>query len=436
MPSPRSGCRRRSFVEGPPRDIYTRTIELARPRQEASVRSPPRPRIVRLLHLLPDLEIGGGQTIVVNHLREANRGRFDIVVATLRSGGAFTAQFEAANGAPVIDLAHVGRRRVETIPRLVSLLRRQHIDLLHVHSDLDRKLGHAAALLARVPVVGHLHAEWIHLGPMSPARPTAIRRARAGAMGWTRDRLEARAVAHYVAESARVRDIFRPLVRQPITVLDQAISVDTFDDAAARRYPVRAALELPADAPILICVSRLVEGKGQGLLIEAMSRILPDDPGAVLLLVGDGPERSALEARAAALGVAGACRFLGSRTDIPDLLAAADLFLFASENEGFGLVVLEAMAASLPVVAFRLPALEEFVVAGTTGSLIDGRDPGLLAEEVSRYLSDPVRAHEAGVAGRRVVLERFDAGAVARSFEKVYDAVLDERAAAPGFRAS
>jgi glycosyltransferase involved in cell wall biosynthesis len=381
-------------------------------------------RSARTLHLLPDLAIGGGQTIVLNHLRHADRDRYDVRVAELRSGGELSAEFAEAAGRPPFDLGYDERKRLVAVRRLADLLRRDRIDLLHVHSDTDRKLGHAAALVARVPVVGHLHAEWIHLGAMKALDPTPIRLARARVAGWARDRLERQVVQHYIAESERVRELFRPLVRQPITVMAQSIPVDRFDGVGDHRERVRADLGIAADAPVLICVSRLVEGKGQAAVIEAAARLSADRPDMVLLLVGDGPERAFLEARAAELGVGGATRFLGSRHDVPQLLGASDVFVFASENEGFGLAVLEAMAASLPTVAFRIPSLKEFVVPGITGTLVEGRDVGCLAAETDALLRDPEKARAQGAAGRRVVVERFDPAAVARSFEAVYDAVL------------
>jgi glycosyltransferase involved in cell wall biosynthesis len=377
-----------------------------------------------VLHLLPDLEIGGGQTIVLNHLQHADDERFDPLVAVLDGGGPLTADVAAATGAMPVDLAYRPGHELQLVRRLVALLRSERIDLLHVHSDVDRKLGQVAALVTGIPVVGHLHAEWIHLGAMTPASGSWLRRRRARIAGAARDAVERRTVVRYVAESARVRARFGPLVRQPISVLRQAIPIDRFDGVGGHRREVRAGLGLDEWTPVVICVSRLAEGKGQTAVLDAFSLLREHLPGAVLLLVGDGPEREALEARARRLGVESAARFLGSRRDVPELLGASDVFAFASDNEGFGLAVLEAMAASVPVVAYRLPALEEFVVAGETGALVEHGDVAELARGLEDVLRDGERALAMGVAGRRVVEERFDPASVARSFEEVYDAAL------------
>lgn len=391
--------------------------------------SPAHARPVRVLHLLPDLQIGGGQTIVLNHLRHADRSRFDLTVAALThqagTGATMADEFATTLGRPVIDLGHgVRAGDLTTVTQLVRLIQRERIDLLHVHSDVDRKLGQVAALATKIPVVGHLHAEWVHLGPMSPTRATRARQVRARVLANVRDRVERRTVRHYIAESDRVRQIFQPLVGQPIDVLSQAIPSERFEAVRASRPAVRAELDIAPDAPVIICVSRLVPGKGQHHLLEAFASLRATWPDLALVLVGDGELRPRFEAMAGDLGVADAVRFLGDRHDVPDLLGAADVFAFASETEGFGLCVLEAMAASLPVVAMRCAALEEFMAEGSTGDLVPQGDVPALAAALDALLLDPRRGRRYGKDGRTVVLERFAPTAVARSFEAVYDQVM------------
>jgi glycosyltransferase involved in cell wall biosynthesis len=147
----------------------------------------------------------------------------------------------------------------------------------------------------------------------------------------------------------------------------------------------------------------------------------------VLVIVGDGDRRGALEQLAAELHLTQAVVFTGSRDDVPEVLVAGDIFVFASESEGFGIAVLEAMAASLPVVAFGLPAFEEFAVDGVTAELVPLGDVTALAEAVAALIDDPERAEMMGRAGRNLVEGRFRADAVARSFESVYSAALGER---------
>jgi glycosyltransferase involved in cell wall biosynthesis len=313
------------------------------------------------------------------------------------------------------------------VGRLRELIRRERIDLVHVHSDLDRKYAQAAALATGTPVVGHLHAEWNHLAPMLPDQPGALRRARAERLAEVRRRVEQATVRHYIAESARVRDLFEPLVHgTPITVLDQAIPIDRFDRAraAGAREAIRAELRIPRGHAVLVNVSRLVPGKGHDALLRVFAAVHDRVPETALVVVGDGELRGDLERSATALGLDGAVHLTGARDDVPAVLAAGDLFVFTSESEGFGMAVLEAMAATLPVVAFRLPAFEEFAEDGVTATLVPLGDEGALHDAVLDLLADPRRGRAMGAAGRLVVDTRFDPAAVTRTFESVYRSVL------------
>lgn len=379
----------------------------------------------RVLHLLPDLQVGGGQTVVLNQLMATDRDRFVVRMAALDARGPVGADLEAASGSPVVDLGHRGPIGAPVaVKRLAEHLRADDVDLLHVHSDRDRKVGQLAALVTGVPVVGHLHAEWVHLGAMPPARSSPLAQLRAKTFGKVRDSVERRTVRHYVATSDHVRDVFRPLVNQPITVLHQSVAADRFVADPDRRVEQRAALGVSHEAPVLVCVARLVDGKGHDVLLRMVRDLLAERPELTLLLVGDGPRRADLETTASALGIGHAVWFLGERADVADVLAAADVFVFASENEGFGLAVLEAMAASLPVVAVFCEALAEFVEPGRTGALTPRDDEAAFTAAVDDLLLSPDRAVRWGRFGRELVLERFSADAVARSCEAVYDEVL------------
>ena len=387
---------------------------------ETSVDGPPS----RVLHILPDLQIGGGQTIVLNGLRYADRSRFSHAVCYLLEDDEMLPAFVEA-GYPPCRVPHRDGRGLATVQALSKLIRSEHIDLIHLHSDLDRTYGQPAALLTRTPVVSHLHGAWVHFGPKYPESPTTLQQVRARVLAQVRDRIERRTVRHYLAESVDVEELFEPLVDVPITVVQQSMPVDGFDAASSSGARDRVRRELGVgDVPLLINVSRLVDGKGQEHLVAAMASLRDAHPDAVLVLVGDGERRSLVEDEVTRAGLGDRVRFLGNRFDVPDLLTAADVFVFGSETEGFGMVALEAMAARKPVVAFRLPALQEFVSDGTTGYLVDLLDVPGLTRAIDALLTEPARAGDMGAAGRRVVDEQFRPSATATSFETAYRAVL------------
>jgi glycosyltransferase involved in cell wall biosynthesis len=172
-----------------------------------------------------------------------------------------------------------------------------------------------------------------------------------------------------------------------------------------RARALRSELGLREGHPVLLNVGMLIPLKGQLQLIEMLELLADDLPDAQLLLVGDGPDRPMLEARILASAVGDRVHLLGHRQDVPELLRISDALLSASRSEGFGLSLLEAMAASLPVIGVRTPAFLEFLDEGITAELVDAQDAAQLADAVRRVFSDPTRAAEMGARGRQRALE-------------------------------
>lgn len=190
--------------------------------------------------------------------------------------------------------------------------------------------------------------------------------------------------------------------------LPSGIDTDTFRPDPAARAELRRRYGL-GQAPVVTCVSRLVARKGQDVLIRALPRIRDRVPGARLLLVGDGPDGPRLRRLAAEHGVAGHTVFAGAvpAAELPAHHAVGDAFALPCRTrgggldvEGLGIVLLEAAAAGLPVVAGDSGGAPETVQDGCTGHVVPGRDVDRLAEAVTALLADPARAHAMGEAGR------------------------------------
>ncbi|MBB4930831.1 phosphatidylinositol alpha-1,6-mannosyltransferase [Lipingzhangella halophila] len=161
--------------------------------------------------------------------------------------------------------------------------------------------------------------------------------------------------------------------------------------------------------PVVVCVSRLVPRKGQDTLVRAWPRVLAEVPGAVLLIVGDGPYRGRLRAMAERQGVADSVVFTGSvpAEELPAHFAAGDVFAMPCRTrnggldvEGLGIVYLEASATGLPVVAGASGGAPDAVADGETGLVVGGDWPGPTARALIRLLGDPVAAAEMGERGR------------------------------------
>jgi glycogen(starch) synthase len=188
-------------------------------------------------------------------------------------------------------------------------------------------------------------------------------------------------------------------------------------------------LPAPAGAPCeakseieLLCVGRLVPEKGFDLALDAFGKLLTRYPDARLVLVGDGPEREALERRAEGLGIRDRVEFLGwtPPDSIPERMNRASLVLMPSRREGLPLVAIEASLAGLPIVATKVGGLPEVIDAGRTGLLVPPEDSTALSTAMVSILEDPTKARAMGEAARGRALERFDLEAQGDSYDGLY----------------
>jgi glycosyltransferase involved in cell wall biosynthesis len=188
------------------------------------------------------------------------------------------------------------------------------------------------------------------------------------------------------------------------------------------RDVVRRALDLDADALVMAIVANLIPYKGHADLLAALGRVKSQLPEKwALLIVGrDNGIGSALAGQARELGIDRHVRFLGQRSDIPDLLGAADVGLLASHEEGFSNAILEKMAAGLPVIATDVGGNSEAIVEGVTGFLVPPRDPEALGVAIVKLCSDRALARRMGDAGRARVRQEFSIDRCIGRYEQLY----------------
>ena len=177
--------------------------------------------------------------------------------------------------------------------------------------------------------------------------------------------------------------------------------------------------DLPADARVLLAVCRLERQKGLDVAVRALTDVRAVHPDVELVVLGEGPERAALEALAQELAVP--VRLLGRVPDVAAWLRRATLLVHPVRWEGFGLAVLEAMVAGVPVVASRVSSMPELVVDGETGVLVEPDDAAALAAGIERALA---RAAQLGAAGRRRASEEFSVARMADATVALYESVL------------
>ena len=199
--------------------------------------------------------------------------------------------------------------------------------------------------------------------------------------------------------------------RDKVTVIHYGL------DAPPRAWGENPADAVPDDVPVLLCVARLERQKGVDVAVRALARL--DD--AVLVVLGEGAERSSLERLGRELGVAERVFLLGRVPDVAAWYRRATVLVHPVRWEGFGLAVLEAMLAGVPVVASRVSSLPELVVDGETGVLVGADDPGALADAVRRALADRERL---GAAGRARARSEFSVERMTARTISVYEATV------------
>mgnify|MGYP001607633897 CR=1 FL=1 len=178
--------------------------------------------------------------------------------------------------------------------------------------------------------------------------------------------------------------------------------------------------------PLLVTIARLTEQKGHRYLLQTLPCLIESWPQLCCVFVGEGELRDQLHRLAVELAVERACRFVGVREDIADILAAADLFVLPSLSEGFPFVLLEALAMGCPVVASRVNGVPELIEDHKTGLLVPPRDPQALAAAIREVLSDPAAASKMGAEGRAVVQERFTVDQMIANTTAIFDAALQD----------
>jgi glycosyltransferase involved in cell wall biosynthesis len=323
----------------------------------------------------------------------------------------------ATLGVPVrlvapMPLGLVGARRV---PALVGLLRRERPQVFHAHmsSPVACKWGLAAAALARVPAV----LGTVQVGAYVPPNRFAYLQLRALAGG----------VGRYLAVSREIAaeltgDLGWP--QEKVEVVYNAVDAERV--AVAAPPGLREQLGGSETRPLVLTPARLNPQKGHRALLEAIAEV----PDALFLFAGDGPERAPLVAEAERLGVADRVRFLGRREDVPQLLAACDVFALPSLYEGSSLAVLEAMAAGIPIVSSAIGGTDELIEDGRSGLLVSPGDVKGLASALRRVLADGGPGERLAAGARERVADGLTREQMATRVTAVYRELLGEGTAA------
>ena len=366
---------------------------------------------LRVLHLITRLPVGGAERLLVDVVRGLDRGRFESLVCCIQEKGPLAEELERF-GVAVFCLDRMRSKRfdLQAVRDLVRLLRRERIDVMHSHLYHANLYGRLAARLAGVPAIATVHNTY------------------------TRVKLHRRLLNRLLTgERSRViavsEDVQRDLVKYDgipqdrITVIHNGIDVSRVRSALSREQ-ARARLGVAGETIAVGCVARLEEQKGLRFLLEALA-LLNEAPRFTLLLAGDGRLRAELERRAATLGVAAQTLFLGTRSDVADILRALDVYAMPSLWEGLSIAMLEAMAAGLPIVISDVSGVAQVIGDDEYGVRVPARDAAALARAIRALADDPARRAALGAAARERVLAKFSAQAMLVELARLYDEVSE-----------
>jgi len=324
--------------------------------------------------------------------------------------GSALAERASNEGFAVHRLGMRGAWDLPTVFALAKLMRNTRPDVVHWHAARAHAVGAMAALVAPGP------ARVLSRRVQFPVRRSFGSRL-----------LYALPVERIAAISLAVRD---SLVRSGvdaglIRVVPSGIDLAAFSGSSDRDL-VRRRLGAADQDVVAVNASALAAGKGQSDLLQAAARSVRRVPSLKIWIVGEGPLERRLRNEQRALGLEGSVAFLGFRTDVLELLRAADFFCLPSLSEGLGTSILEAMAAGLPVVATRTGGVPEIVEEGRTGILVPPSDPAALAEAMVDLASRPALRASMGALGRERA-ERFSVDQTADMTYQVYRSALAAR---------
>lgn len=301
------------------------------------------------------------------------------------------------------------RCTLDVNPRLARdvtrVVRRERPDLLHSHLVHGDVYGTLASLATGTPIVSSRHNDDRYL--LGPYRYV--------------DRLFALRARRIVAISDAVRRFLERAGLPASKLVTVRYGLDRLPDAPSELTPADAGV--PPDVPLVLAAGRLTAQKDHPTLLRAFARVRAEHPETRLAILGIGPLEGETRALVHDLSLDGAV-VLPGRLEIRDWLERADVFAHTSRWEGFGMVLLEAMLASLPVVATRVSAVPEVVVDGETGMLVEPGDVAGVAAALSALVGDPERARAFGAAGLARAREEFSVAAMAERTIRVYTAAL------------
>ena len=372
----------------------------------------------RVFFLVDSFEIGGTETQAVELALRLDPARYAVTLGCLRMSGPLLAKLNGSTVSVMEWKAGGGvnsARGMYQILRLARFLRRGRFDVVHAHDLWSNLFAIPAAWLARVPVIISSRRDLAHLAWYTPRRRKFLRRMQS---------LSSAVLVNsgQISEQLVKEDGFRP---EFIRVVHNGIDFDRFSRLVPERGRVFPGLD---NSRLIVSTGNMhSDVKGHSTLIEAARNVCGKFPQVKFVLIGDGKKRAEFEAKVSALGLQSNFLFLGSRQNVPEILACCDIAVLPSQAEGFSNALLEYMAMGLPTVATDVGGNPEVIENGVNGLLVKPNHPAALADAISSLLENPHFASQLGPAGKERVRRHFNFAQLTSNVDALYTELLPVR---------
>jgi len=399
--------------------------------------------VLTVCHVITRLDKGGSAENTLHTVIGLDKARYRVV---LFKGSSLESQMSSLereavknslrtaeeNGVEIYDLNTLVRQikpsyDLKTIIQLFKLFKRIKPDIVHTHTSKAGILGRWAAFFAHVPIIIHTPHGHIFFGYFG--------RLKTRFFMWV-ERITTLITDRIIALTKREgKDYlnFKIAPRRKIIVIHSGIDLNNIRNPGISPKEMRNSLDIREYQKVIGMIGRLVPVKGHAYLIEAAREVVYEFPESLFLLIGDGPLRPNLEERVHRLGLERNFRFLGWRSDIPELLSVIDILVHPSLNEGMGRVLAEAMAAGKPVIASLVGGIPDLIIDRVTGLLVPPGQTRALAGAIKELLQNDRLCKRLGDNGR-IRAEMFDVSDMIKEIDLLYLEISKDNLYATGYK--
>ncbi len=372
---------------------------------------------IRVFHVIDHLGLGGAQTFLFDLVVAQQKiDRITPILCCLTESTWLSAQLEKHN--ILTHYLNVDRRNPIQVAaimwRLTLLMHHSDVDIVHTHLFVSGVFGRISAFILNKPTVIHEQRNEVNAVPSWTQWIDYVLGKRTDSVICV-----SRSTQYYNINKKRIKN-------SKTCVIPNSIDTDRFKLNLTDKVKANLLSEfsIPEQFRIVIGVGRLVAQKRFDLFLRGAHFICRHEDNIVFLIVGDGPNRQALEKLSQELGIKSKVIFTGARQDVHSMLSISDVFLLTSDYEGLPLTLLEALSMGVPVIATAVDGTVEVLEGTSAGILAPPGDPLVIADAVLATLRDPLRCREMSEQGRRLVKEKYNINLISSRIERVYRSVF------------